>query len=35
MMETISAPMTRLTTMIVIGPIAPISRSRPIPSLCS
>src|SRR5262249_57695811 len=35
MIETMSAPMTVLTTMIVTGPTAPISRSRPTRSLCS
>ena len=35
MIEMIKAPMTTLTTMIVAGPTAPISRSRPMPSLCS
>ena len=33
--EIINAPMTMLTAMIVAGPIAPIGRSRPSPSLCS
>ena len=35
MIDTISVPMTTLTTIIVAGPIAPIRRSRLRPSLCS
>ena len=35
MIDTIRVPMTILTTIIVAGPIAPIRRSRPTPSLCS
>ena len=34
-MEIINVPMTMLTRMMVAGPIAPISRSRLSPSLCS
>ena len=33
--EIINAPMTMLTAMMVAGPTAPISRSRPRLSLCS
>jgi len=35
MIEMINVPITRLTTMMVIGPTAPIRRSRLMPSFCS
>src|SRR5215470_15872475 len=35
MIDTMSAPMTTLTMTIVTGPIAPISRSSPMPNFCS
>ena len=35
MIDTISVPITTLTTTIVAGPIAPPTLSRPVPRLCS